>query len=1007
MKNIATFLSVLVMGGGAIWSCKPSNQTTSNSNTSSGAKPVTVANQSNVMDNLAAGFTTLFATADTSDPETKRAPRTTTTVKSGGSIKEQASGMDAALPLNPEVRTGTLPNGMRYYIQHNAKPEKRVELRLAVNAGAMQEDDDQRGLAHFVEHMAFNGTTNFKKNELVSFLENTGVRFGADLNAYTSFDETVYMLQLPTDKAGLVAKGLLVMQDWATGIAFEDAEIDKERGVIESEWRTGLGADERMRMAYWGKLFYQSRYADRLPIGEMEVIRKAPYERFRTFYKDWYRPNLMALVVVGDVNLDEIEQKIKTDFAKLQNPAKPREKKTYEVADHKETFIAIATDKEASNIDLEIIYKHHPTTTETLDDFREKLMHELYNNMLSERFSEIAQSKDAPFLRAGGGYGNLVRSKDAYFASAAPKETGILRSLEIVLTEHARILQHGFTASELDRQKLSLLKSAEKRFNERDKTTSSDLAMEYVYHFLQNEPAMSAEKSLQLTKEFLPSIKLEEINQLAKSWITEKNRTVILTAPQKAEIKMPTEVEIQAILDKYTNVQTEPYKDKFLDMPLIAKEPTAGKVVSQKKFSDSLGVTELKLSNGVRVVVKPTKFQNDQILVQAFSPGGHSLYANTDFWTASNAATIIDESGVGSFDNIALEKKLTGKIVNISPYINELYEGFVGNSSVEDFETMLQLTYLYATNPRKDKDAFDRFISQAKEQVKNLGSNPMYYFYDQMVKAQTGNHARRFALPPVEGYDKINFERAFQIYRERFSDFSDFTFVFVGNIDLEKAKPAIEKYLGSLPSKKRVERWKDVGVKTPTKAITNNLKKGIAPQSNVAISFLKDETWTREKEYKLNSMERVLNIMVRENLREDKGGVYSPYVGADFDREPHGQSSVLVIFQCAPENVEKLIAAVKEEIKKLQTEGVSDDNFNKIREIQRREFESNLEKNEFWRAAIISAYKQKGNLQPTIEYNKLIDALTKDDIKAAANTYIDLNKAIIVTVNPEKESTDK
>lgn len=997
-KNLMLFLSA---GAFLAWSCKPTSKTTTKTETPTDKKVV----ENTIKDTVP------------SPPSDSSEPNTTvkgigglggkTPVKTG-TVVEKASGMDAELPLNPAVRTGVLPNGMKYYVQQNAKPEKRIELRLAVNAGSMQEEDNQQGLAHFVEHMAFNGTKNFKKNDLVGFLENTGVRFGADLNAYTSFDETVYMLQLPTDKEGLVDKGLLVMSDWATGIAFEGEEIDKERGVIESEWRTGLGAGERMRHKYWSKLFYKSRYANRLPIGTMDVIKNAPHERFRTFYKDWYRPELMAIIVVGDINPEEIEAKIKANFSKLENPANPRKKESTEVPNHKETFVAIATDKEATSVEVEVIYKHAPTATKTLEDFRTSLMFELYNEMFAERFKELAQNKDAAFFRASAGYGSFVRAKDIYGLSANAKEKGILPSLEVLLVEQNRVLQHGFTESELARQKLAILKSAEKAANERDKTTSSALSMQYVYHFLSNAPAMDADQNLKLTKEFINSIKLEEVNALAAKWVTDENRAVIITAPEKESVKIPTEAEVLTVFDKCKNLKTEPYKDKFLDMPLIAKEPTAGKVVATKEMGEgNTKATELKLSNGIRVVLMPTKYKNDQILLQAYSLGGHSLYSDKDYWSASAAAGIIDESGVGAFDLIALEKKLTGTSVNVSPYIDELYEGFSGYSTVEDLETMFKLTYLYATEPRKDKDAFERSINQQKEELNNLSSNPMYYFYDQMVKAQNGNHPRRYVLPTIADVDKINLDRAFEIYKDRFSDFSDFTFVIVGNIDVAKATPMIEKYLGSLPSKNRVENYKDIGVKAPTKGVTNNLKKGIAPQSNVSITFVKDETWTREKDFQLNAMARVLNIMVRENLREDKGGVYSPFVGGSFSKEPKGRSEVTIIFQCAPENVDNLVKAVKEEIKSLQTNGTSEENFNKVREIIRRERESNLEKNEFWRSALIQIYQRGVDMKYISQYNEMVEKLTKDDIKKAANTYAPLDKALIITVNPEKVDTEK
>ena len=918
-------------------------------------------------------------------------------------VTEQASGMEKELPVDKTVRTGELPNGMKYYIQKNGKPENRIELRLAVNAGSIEEEDNQRGLAHFVEHMAFNGTRNFEKNELISFLESTGVRFGADLNAYTSFDETVYMLQLPTDKEGLVDKGLLVMSDWATGVTFDGKEIDKERGVIESEWRTGLGAKERMREAYWGKVFHKSKYAHRLPIGSMEVVNNAPYERLRTFYKDWYRPNLQAIIVVGDLELDEMEEKVKEKFGVLKNPEISRKKEAYSVPNHKETFIGIATDQEATSCDVQILYKHSAKDVATLEDYRRKLLYDLYNSMMNGRFGELEQDKDAPFIRANSGYFGYIRQKDFYALSAEAKEDGILESLKILLTENQRVLQHGFTSTELERAKASILKRLDKRFKEKDKNTSRNLSMKYVYHFLDNQPMMSAEQELKLAKELIPSIKIAEVNRLAKEWVTEENRTVIIAAPEKEEVEVPTEEAVQKVLTQAKDIEVEAYKDKFLDLPLLNKKLAGAKVINKKEIKGKeLNVTELTLANGVRVIMKPTTFQNDQILLNAYSPGGHSIYQDKDFYSARAAAAIVDESGVGQFDLIALEKKLSDKNVNLSPYINDLYEGFTGNSSVKDFELMLKLVYLYATEPRKDKEVFERYLDQSKEEIKNITSNPMYYFYDQVFRVKFKNHPRRKIIPQLSDFDKINFERALEIYKERFSDFSDFTFVLVGSFEPQKVQGLLERYLGSLPSKNRKENWSDMDLDIAVEGAKQELKKGMAPQCNVYLGFSKKQQWTREKSHQLDAVSQVLSIMVRENLREEKGGVYSPSVRGSFTKEPVEFSDLMVIFQCAPEDATDLIDAVKKEIKDLQTNGPSEENYNKVREQQRRAREINLEKNRFWSRTLSAYYQQGRNLEDIENYDELIDKLTLETIKEAANNFIDLDKGVVVTVKPEK-----
>ncbi len=923
-------------------------------------------------------------------------------------VDEGKSGLEAELPFDESVRTGVLDNGMKYYIKRNGKPEQRVELRLALNAGSMQEEDSQQGLAHFVEHMCFNGTKNFEKNALVNFLELTGVRFGADLNAYTSFDETVYMLQLPTDKEGLVDKGLLVMHDWAGDVTFANEEIDKERGVILSEWRTRLGADERMRQVYWPKIFYNTRYANRLPIGTTEVITKAPYERLTTFYKDWYRPNLMALVVVGDINVDEIEKKVKEQFSKLKNPENSKEKITYEVPNHKETFVGVATDPEATRVSLQVIYKHEPVKVKTLEDYRGTLMNNLYNRMLSDRYDEIGQKADAPYSYAGAGYGSYVRSKDGYFIQAGPKENSIEACIRTVMTEQMRVKKHGFTESEFERAKIGLIRSYEQAFKERDKTTSASLSMECVSHFLEAQPMFGIEKELALAKELIPTIKLTEVNQLATKWITKENRAVVLTAPAKEGLKIPTEEYIKQILDEMETVQVEPYKDKFLDMPLMAQEPKSGSITATKSIPDNgMNVTEITLSNGVKVVIKPTDFQNDQILLSAFSPGGHSIYDDKDYFTAANSDEIVSRGGVGEFDRLALDKKLTGKTVRLSPYIGELYEGFDGSSSKEDFETMLQLVHLYATKPRKDKDAFDAFQNEMKEEMRNALSSPQSYFSNEFQKVVSNNHLRRKGLLTEAEIMSINFDRAFEIYNDRFSDCSDFTFVLVGNVDPEKAKPLLEKYLGSLPSKNRKENYKDVGVYAPKSGQNVPLLKGLAPQSNVIIAFPKDEEWSRDKALHIDAMVGVLGIMVRENLREDKGGVYSPYVGGGFSRDPHGSSQVVVFFQCAPDDVEKLVAAVKEEIKSLQTKGPSEDNMAKVKETRRRGYETNSKRNNFWISILNDSYQHNESPLRVFETEKRIEALKATDIQNAAKSFVDLEKSIIVTVKPEKVTSEK
>ena len=534
---------------------------------------------------------------------------------------------------------------------------------------------------------------------------------------------------------------------------------------------------------------------------------------------------------------------------------KPKEKITYEVPGHKETFVGVATDPEATRVSFQLIHKHDPKKIKTIDDYRNYMMSNIYSRMMSDRYDEIAQKSDAPFSNAGAGYGSYVRSKDGYFIQATAKENSIEQCIRAVMIEQMRVKKHGFTESEFERAKIAVLRSFEQQFKEADKQTSGRLAMEYVAHFLEEQPVMGVDKELQMAKELIPTLKLAEINQLSEKWITKENRSVILTAPAKEGLKIPTEEYIVQILDEVEKMEVEAYKDKFLDLPLMAEEPKSGSTVASKSIPDNgLNVTEMTLSNGVKVILKPTDFQNDQILLSAFSPGGHSIYDDKDFLSAANADDIVSRGGVGEFDKIALDKKLTGKTLRLNPYIAELWEGFDGSSSMEDFETLLQLVHLYATKPRKEQDAFDAFKNEMKEEMRNALSSPQGYFSNEFQKVVSGNHLRRRGILSEKEIESISLDRAYEVYRERFADCSDFTFVLVGNVDPEKSKPLIEKYLGSLPSKNRKENWKDVGVYAPKSGQNLPLVKGLAPQSNVIIAFPKDEEWSRDKALHIDAM---------------------------------------------------------------------------------------------------------------------------------------------------------
>ena len=625
---------------------------------------------------------------------------------------------DQVLTPDPKIVIGRLDNGLTYYIRENHKPEKRAELRLAVKAGSILEDDYQQGLAHFDEHMAFDGTKSFPKQDIINFLEKSGVRFGADLNAYTSFDETVYMMQVPTDSPEVMKKGFQILEEWSHDVSYGDKEIDKERHVVIEEWRLHRGANERVSMKHYPIELYKSHYADRLPIGKKEILDSCRHDDLRKFYHDWYRPDLMAVFAVGDFNKEEIEKLIKEHFSHLNNPEKERERLQFPVPDNKETLVSIATDPELTGASVDVIFKRDTSGQSTAADYRTKIISELASTMLNERYSELLQKSNPPFIYAYNYDERFIGPKQAYNLGAAVKENSILDGFEAMVTEAYRVKQHGFTVTELERQKIQTLREIEKAFKERDKTESRPFIDEYIRNFLDNEPIPGIEVEFALYKQFLPSITLEEVNKQIQEHMTDGNRVITVSAPQKDGVRVPTETEILSIMNKVSTERLDPYIDKVNDEPLVSKLPLPGKVVEEKKIV-SLGVTEWKLSNGAKVILKPTDFKNDEILFSAYSPGGTSLVSDKDYLSAAFASAIINTSGVGDFDDISLQKKLSGKIVSVDPTIGELSEGFSGSVTPQDIETLFQLVYLYGTSPRKDTTAFSSLITRYKASLEN------------------------------------------------------------------------------------------------------------------------------------------------------------------------------------------------------------------------------------------------------------------------------------------------
>ena len=683
------------------------------------------------------------------------------------------------IPNDPQVLMGVLDNGMTYYIRENNYPENRAVLRLAVNAGSVLEDEDQQGLAHFVEHMAFNGTEKYSKNDLIYYLESLGMEFGADINAHTSFDETVYKLQVRTDMEEQLETGLDVLNQWAFHLTFDPVEIDKERGVVLEEWRLGRGAQARMMDKTFPILFKDSKYGVRLPIGKEEILRKFEYESLIRYYKDWYRPDLMAIVVVGDFEAEEIENKIINNFSSYNNPEISRERVEEDVPSHYETLFSIQSDKEATNSIIELINKYEQEQIRVPSDYIGKTAEMLYYNMLNSRLNELARGENPPFINGFAYSSSYAKAVTFSSIGAVSAEDTLESSLSTLLTEATKAEQFGFSPGELDRAKRELESRIERYYNERNNLESIYFANDMVNAFLNGMPVPSIEYEWELYNKVLPEITMEDIHNVSQNLLSDKNRVVLITTPEKEEITLPTEESLGQLLISVKNMEIAPYIDDFSQKELLSEVPVSSEIISREYF-DSEGISQWTLGNGVKVVLKPTDFKKDEILFSSYSSGGTSIAKDENYVSAIFATSALATCGVGDFSNVELEKQLAGKQISVSPYISDLKEGFRGSSRPADLETMFQLLYLTATSPRRDEIAWNSFIERVGESIKNRDSDPKQKYYDLITSTMMSDHIRSRPLT-TELLKEADLSEALSFYSDRFADFSDFTFFFTGS----------------------------------------------------------------------------------------------------------------------------------------------------------------------------------------------------------------------------------
>lgn len=909
------------------------------------------------------------------------------------------------LPVSPLVRKGQLANGLTYYVHRNARPENKLELRLVVKAGSILEDDDQQGLAHFTEHMAFNGSTHFKRNELVSYLQSIGVKFGADLNAYTSFDETVYILPIPTDRREVVEQGFQVLEDWAHGLSFNDADIDSERGIVLEELRIGKGVDDRMNKVLMPKMLNGSRYAERLPIGKEQVIRNFSYDAIKRFYRDWYRPDLMAVVAVGDIDPDEAQRLIERHFGKLKNPANPRPRTYATIPARQHSEGLVFTDPEMS---ANMVYIHYPVqpwvSDNTLADYRQKLLESMCASILNQRMAELTQQDNPPFLQGGSGMSKVVRGYRWFGAAAVLGKGGVEPAIHALVTEDRRARQFGFTASEIERAKKAMLRSYENMYQERDKSDSAGYAAEYIRNFLEDETIPGVAAEYQYAQQLIPGITLAEVNAVLKSSIPDQqSKLVAYTGTDKPGQARPTPTaeQLLALTAAAEKIPVQAQQDKAYARQLMATPPAAGSIV-QQTTDDKLGTTELVLSNGVRVVLKPTDFNNDEVLLAGLRFGGWSLFDDKDMLAAQHASSIVNQMGVLTYSPTELGKILAGKSVSSAAGFSALNEVVRGESGRADIESMLQLAYLQMTAPRKDATLYNAYIERQRELAQNNLARPEAMLSDTVTATLYGNSPRVPRRARPADFEQLSLDRVFDLYTSRLANARDFTFFLVGSFDIEQVKPLIATYLASLPTGPATT-FRDDGVRPVRGVVKKEVHAGTEQKSVISLSFTGAAAYSRDARLALQAMTEVLNIKLIEVLREQMGVVYSASLQGSLNRLPYENYAISATLPCAPENVDKVLAATFAEIDKVKQQGVQQADLDKVKAAMLRNYRKGMRENDYWIGSLQNAYINGTDPQDMLRFEKRLAALTPQDLQQAAQRYFDLQNYVQVVLKPQAQ----
>ncbi len=905
------------------------------------------------------------------------------------------------IPLNPKVVSKTLPNGFTYYLQHNAIPEKQIQMRLVIKAGSILETDEQRGFAHFLEHMVFNGSKHFPGNSLIDYLQSIGVEFGSDLNAYTGYDETVYMLPLPDGKEETLDKAFLFFSDLLSALTLSTEAIDNERTIILEEWRTTIGLDQRLKDAMYPLLYHDSRYLHRRPIGLMEVVTKAGNdEELRKFYRSWYRPDLTSLVVVGNFNQADMEQRIEAAFGPIENGEHAPTREYYSVPSHDNTLVKIIKDQEITSTSVKIIRKFPHREENTLADLKRSVANIIYTYMVNQRLTEVAQQKDAPYMYAQSYASSASGKTDRYMSLASVKADKIIEGTKGLMRELLRLKKYGFTQAELDRKKEILYNDFERMAQEEDKLSSAQIMESISNHIIYGEENASLSFKKEFVHQVLNEITLADIQALVNEYVnqSEENRVIFVTAPEDANT--PNAEELLAAIKSVSAESLSAYVDLDVNEPLMQKVPASGVIVSEC-YSEKMGITTLAFGNGVSVGLKPTPFKNDEIRFTALREGGYSLATTDNFDNASLAAILVNGGGLSNFNALQLERITSGKQVYVAPYINRYTEGVSGFSSKADFETLLQLTYLTYTAPRKDEEKFGQFIENKKEYNKNVLNSPDSYFTDEVNKIMMQNSPRTATLLTPEKLDQIDLDKAFAFYQSRFGSACGTRFFMVGSFDVDSIKPLLAQYLGSLPGHQINATYRDHGLRPPKGKYRYEFPRNTVEKSKMLMRFTGKYPDSQKARIEMGLLSDILTIRLNEKLREEIGGVYSPYASSIVLQRPYNSYRMDIYFTCSPANMDTLVQATLGEIEQMKQE-ISAENLEKVKKAWLKNREGSLKTNGYWSKVLEDQWTRGENEMDFERFEEQIQGVTAEQLSKLARKYLNEKNHLEFILSPKE-----